>query len=53
MQCLTKFCEFGLAFSEMLHDQLVCGIHDAQIQKEPKSTLDKPLKLTLAQESAE
>ena len=54
---LTEHCEFGATLDEMLHDQLVCGVHDIRIHRrllaELKLTLKRALDLALAIEAAD
>ena len=47
LRALSEYCNYGDTLDSMLHDRLVCGINDVQIQKrllaEDKSTFKKAL----------
>ena len=54
---LSEFCEFGDSLDVMLRDRLVCGFHEAQVQRrlfaEPNLTFTKAFELAQAAELAE
>ena len=54
---LSEHCQYEATLDDMLHDRLVCGLHDVKLQRrllaEPKLTFRKEFELTLAAEVAE
>ena len=56
LRALSEYCNYGDTLDSMLHDRLVCGVDDVQIQKqllaEDKLTFKKALDISLALEAA-
>ena len=55
--CLTQFCDYGMVLNDMLHDRLVCGVNQNQIQQKLLSegsslTLERALSIAISVESA-
>ena len=56
LRALSEYCNYGGTLDLMLHNRLVCGINNVQIQKrllaEDKLTFKKALEISLALEAA-
>ena len=57
LQKLSEHCRFGDQLEDKLHDRLVCGCQDKQLQRnllaQQELTLDKAFKMACAMEMAE